>query len=113
MAVNDKARNDTTAQSLAQIGNQSFDQELQLSVVETMGFDGQSVQRPVADSMAQKVTISGSVTYMGIAAPGSAQTSAVWQCKKVDTSTGIVTTWADGNANFDNLAVDLASLSYS
>jgi len=63
--------------------------------------------------MAVKVTVSGSVTYVGVAAPGSAQSSAVWQCKKVDETTGTVVTWADSNANFDNVATDLTALTYS
>jgi hypothetical protein len=63
--------------------------------------------------MALKVTTSGSVTYVGMAAPGSAQSSAVWQCKKIDETTGTVITWADGDANFDNVSTDLTALSYS
>ena len=63
--------------------------------------------------MALKVTTSGSITYVGIAAPGSSQSSAVWQCKKIDETTGTVITWADGNANFDNVSTDLTSLTYS
>jgi hypothetical protein len=62
---------------------------------------------------AVKVTIVGSITYVGMASPGTLQASALWQCKKVDGTSGTVVTWADGNANFDNIATDLTSLSYS
>lgn len=62
---------------------------------------------------AMKVTISGSITYIGIAKVGSSEASAVWQCKKIDTATGVVITWADGNAGFDNVASDLTALTYS
>ena len=62
---------------------------------------------------ATKVTVSGTTTYVAQAAIGSAQSSAVWRAKKIDESSGTVITWADGNANFDNQADDLASLSYS
>lgn len=83
--------------------------------VESYGYDGVSAQRPVADSMALKVTVSGSYTYIGVAAPGTAQATAKWQCKKVDESIAgtTVITWADGNANFDNTSTDLTALSYS
>jgi hypothetical protein len=63
--------------------------------------------------LAVKVTVSGSVTYVAKAAIGSAQSAAVWQCQKIDETTGTVITWADGNANFDNVATDLTALSYS
>lgn len=66
-----------------------------------------------AGPVASKVTVEGSVTYIGQAAPGSAQSANVWQCKKVDETTGTVITWADGNSLFDNVATDLTALSYS
>ena len=63
--------------------------------------------------MAVKTTPVGSITYVGIAQPGSSQASAVWQALKVDETSGTVVTWADGNANFDNIATDLTALTYS
>lgn len=51
--------------------------------------------------------------YIGKATIGSATSSAVWQIKKVDTTTGADTTWADGNDNFDNNWDNRASLTYS
>jgi len=62
---------------------------------------------------ATKITTSGSSTYVGLAVPGASQASAVWQAKKIDESTGTVVTWADGNADFDNVATDLTLLTYS
>ena len=50
-------------------------------------------------------------TYIAYAAPASALSSAVWKAKKVTTATG-VTKWADGNANFDNVATTLSGLNY-
>lgn len=47
---------------------------------------------------------------------GSALSDAVWQIMRVDTTSGIVVTWADGNSNYDNVATDSATvqgLSYS
>jgi len=62
---------------------------------------------------ASKITVVGSVTYIAIAAPGTAQATAKWQVKKIDETTGVVITWADGNGKFDNKATDLTALSYS
>ncbi len=63
--------------------------------------------------LATKVTVSGLVTYVAKAAPGSAQASAAWSAKKIDTTTGVVITWADGNNNYDNVATNLTALTYS
>jgi len=60
-----------------------------------------------------KITTSGTVTYIGVANPGTSESSASWQCKKIDSTTGVVITWADGNTNFDNIATDLTALTYS
>lgn len=62
---------------------------------------------------AGKIVISGTDIYVGKAAIGSAAGSAVWQIKKIDTASDIIITWADGNANFDNVMSNAASLSYS
>ena len=56
---------------------------------------------------------SATVSYIGEATTGSATSSAVWRIKKMDTTTGTVITWADGNDNFDNVWDNRASLSYS
>jgi len=50
--------------------------------------------------------------YIGTAHMGSATSSAVWKVKKIDTSSGLAITWADGNALFDNVWDDRVSLSY-
>jgi len=42
-------------------------------------------------------------TYIGKAAMGSLTSSAVWQIKKIDTATGVIITWADGDALFNNI----------
>ena len=95
------------------IQNSSFDHTYGLLQVETMGFDGVGMGVQTSKNVALKVTVSGSVTYVGVAAPGTAQSSALWQCKKIDETTGTVITWADGNASFDNVATDLTALTYS
>lgn len=99
--------------SSQEIDNMSFDEDTNTSMVLPVGYDGQNIQFPLADNVARKVTVDGTTTYVAIAAPGSAQASAVWQACKVDESSGVVITWADGDANFDNVATDLTALSYS
>jgi len=64
-------------------------------------------------SQALKWTVVGSVTYFAKAAPGSDEASPVWQCFKLDETSGGKITWADGNSLYNNVATDLASLSYS
>lgn len=93
--------------------NAAYERALKALVVLGAGYDGVNSQLPIGESMATKITVSGDITYIGIAAPGTAQGTAKWQCKKVDSSSGVVITWADGNADFDNTASDLTALTYS
>ena len=95
------------------IQNSSLDEDFGVSAVEPLGYDGVNLQRTTADALQLKTTVVGAVTYVAIAAPGTAQATAKWQVQKIDTTTGVVITWADGNANFDNVATDLTALSYS
>lgn len=53
------------------------------------------------------------IVYIGKAPIGSSTSSAVWQIAKLDTTSGLVKTWADGNASFDNVFDDRTSLTYS
>lgn len=55
----------------------------------------------------------GGVVYVGYADPGTATSAASWRIKKIDTSNYPITTWADGNSNFDNVYDNRASLTYS
>ena len=63
--------------------------------------------------MAMKVTTSGTVTYLALAKPGTTESSALWQARKIDATTGAVITWADGDTLFNNVATDLTALTYS
>jgi hypothetical protein len=51
------------------------------------------------------------ITYIGKAVVGSAESAAVWQIAKLDTTSGLVKTWA-GNAGFTNVWEDRTSLTY-
>ena len=55
---------------------------------------------------------SATVSYVGKAATGSVTASAVWQVQKLDTTSGLIITWADSNASFDNVWDNRASLTY-
>jgi hypothetical protein len=57
--------------------------------------------------------VSSTVSYVGEAAPGSAASAAVWRIKKLDSSSGLVVTWASGNSNFDKVWNSRAGYSYS
>lgn len=93
--------------------NLSFDPDFNQNTVEIMGFDGQNLQRLPAGNFATKKTVSGTTTYFAKAAPGTLQSTAKWQAFKLDKSSGLVITWADGDNNFDNIATDLTALTYS
>lgn len=56
----------------------------------------------------------GSTIYVGEALPGTGLGTAAWRIKRiVDNSGDLTTTWADGDANFDNVWNNRLSLSYS
>lgn len=53
------------------------------------------------------------ILYIGKASIGSATSSSVWQIAKLDTSSGLIKTWADGDSLFNNKWDDRASLTYN
>ena len=111
MAINKPvAQNKYTEQNT---DNSSFDEDFGIRLVEPVKYDGVNLQRLNADNLATKITVVGSVTYLATAAPGTAQATAKWQCQKIDETTGVVITWADGDSDFDNVATDLTALTYS
>lgn len=57
------------------------------------------------------VTTAGSV-YIGKALVGTTNSEGTWQIAKLDTSSGLVKTWADGDASFNNVWDDRATLNY-
>lgn len=57
-------------------------------------------------------TSTANVTYVGTAAIGQATSSATWKIKKIDTTSGVVITWADSNNNYDNVWNNRTSLTY-
>lgn len=71
------------------------------------------IQEVVQLSLAVRVDEpSATLMYVGKAQPGTLTSAAGWQIQKLDTSIGTTIEWADGNANFDNVWDDRASLTY-
>lgn len=66
-----------------------------------------------AQAFRTDATSTADVTYLGWATPGTTTSSASWKIAKVDESSDAFITWADGNANYDNVWDDRVSLSYS
>lgn len=77
------------------------------------GSTGNTLYVDIYKTMARKITVSGSDTYIAYAPPSSLQAQAVWQVKKISVSGSDTTvTWADGNSHYDNVATDLTILTY-
>lgn len=101
--------------SLPTIFNLSFDREANTLVFQPAGYDGTNVpKRIISSSMATKIVEDSGYTYIGIAAPGTLQTEAKWQVKRIDETTPGTTiiTWADGDSEFDNTVNNITSLSF-
>ena len=78
------------------------------------GGDGSFGIRTGESALAVRIDDSNDpTTYIGKAPIGSATSSAVWQVAKLDTTSGLVKTWADSNASFDNVWDNRASLTYN
>lgn len=101
--------------SSQRIDNLGFDKEFQVPASEGLGYDGQTLQRKNADNMQLKVVTSGSYTYICKSKPGTAEATAKWQCKRVDTSVSGTTKilYAGGSPDFNQTASDPTALSYS
>ena len=91
--------------------NTSFDPDFGVLVVEGLGYDGSNLQRTNADNLQIKVVESGSYTYFCFAAPGTAEATAGWRAFRLDSTGNLL--YADGDANYDNVATDPTALSYS
>ena len=58
---------------------------------------------------------SSTISYFCFANAGSSSASALWKVFRIDTSTSPLTVikFADGNANYDNIAANRATLTYT
>lgn len=65
-----------------------------------------------APSYALRYDEGATYTYVGEAVTGTATASAIWRVKRLTNADNTVV-WADGDASFDNIWDNRASLSYS
>jgi hypothetical protein len=72
-----------------------------------------SIDNYPAYKLAQKCQVTASYVYFAEAAPGSLEASAVWRVQRISLVSPFTNTWADGDANFDNTANNLTTLTYS
>lgn len=56
---------------------------------------------------------SATITYVGIAPPGSASSGALWSIKRLDSTSGLVVLYAAGSAAFNQIWDNRAALAYS
>lgn len=99
--------------SVQEMFNMCLDTLFNILQFEPVEYDGANLKRKTSDLVATKVTVDGDVTYVAKAPVGTAQSAEAWQCKKIDETTGVVITWADGDSDFNNIATDLTALDYS
>jgi hypothetical protein len=59
-----------------------------------------------------KMTEDGNTLYIAYAVVGSIEADAVWKAMKIDQSSGLKVTWADGG-KFSQIATNLIILTYS
>jgi hypothetical protein len=113
--VNGNLQNDVTdraARDLGKVDIASLDQYTPISG--RLPVDGSGVTQVVESALyAIRIDeVSNVVTYIGKAEVGSVTGSAVWQISKLDATSGVVITWADGDTNFNNIWDNRAILSY-
>lgn len=58
-----------------------------------------------------RIATSGNYTYISEAKVGSTTSEATWQCYRIDEDGNVL--YADGNPNYDNIADNATSLTYS
>lgn len=104
------------------VGGSNPSQQVDASLVggvvalNTIVRDGSGVIVSGGDSTPYAVRVdeaSATVTYVGEADTGTATSAASWRIKKIDTTSGTTVTWADGDASFNNIWDDRASITYS
>lgn len=122
MATPNRQSKPYTYRTEQEIANKSFDEQYGIETVAPLGYRSDldafapiniNPDGTLGRNLALKVVTSGTTTYVGQAAIGSASSAAVWQVMKVDSSSGTSITWANGNDSFNNVWNNYASLTYS
>lgn len=57
--------------------------------------------------------VSSTITYVGEAVPGTATSASTWRIKRLDSTSGLVVAWANGDSAFDKIWDNRASYTYS
>lgn len=91
--------------------NKSYDKDFKTLVFQPMGYDGNQLIRQEASDIQTKIITSGDYTYICKAPVGTAVASAGWKIYRVDSAGSRM--YADGDADYDNVATDPTSLTYS
>ena len=110
MAVGDKNRVPTTHQA-QYILNFAYDSDTQSIRVLSLGYDGSEAVLQEASDQQIYVVESGDYSYICKAAVGTPLASPNWKIFRVDGNGSKL--YADANADYDNVASNPASLSYS
>lgn len=98
--------------TLEHIANKSFDEATQMNAVQVLGFDGTTdLQRETSSNTQIYAVSSGGYDYFCFAAVGTGLGVAKWQIFRLDSAGSKM--YADGDAEFDNVATDPTTLVYS
>lgn len=98
-------------ESEQEVLNQSFDLVFKVLATLGLGYDGQNVVRQEANDQQTKLVESGEYLYICKSAVGTAEATAKWKIFRIDSLGSKV--YADGNANYDNVATDPTALTYT
>lgn len=119
MANPDRQNAPDIDKSEQEVLNKSFDKTFNVLAVESLNYNPATGTLDRADAsgptqLATRIDDSATpIIYIGKAPIASGTSSAVWQVVKLDTTSGLVKTFADGNASFDNVWDNRASLTYN
>ena len=91
--------------------NHSFDETLMMLGRVPWVFNGVGASRQLSTTLAIRCYNDGTYDYVCKAPPGTATSADDWQICRIDSSDNVE--WADGDAEFDNIADNYASLDYS
>jgi len=75
--------------------------------------DGEAYQRTQKANETVRVDDAGTYVYVGYAIVGSTTSSAVWKIKRIKTTNVVEVLYAGGNAFYDNVWDDRATLQYA
>jgi hypothetical protein len=75
--------------------------------------EGGTISTGAASPESIRIDDAGTYQYFGYAVMGGAEGSAIWKISRLTVANPQALLWADGNAEYDNIWTNRASLSYS